>query len=67
MNTRVSKASATALLVVALSLNIAPSAYAAERGDDGFGRVGDRIVRFIRDIRNFFAPHTSEDLTVPKG
>ena len=67
MNTRLSKASATALLVLALSLNIAPSAYAAERGDSSFGRVGDRIVRFIRDSRNFFVVHTEEEVSLPKG
>ena len=68
MNTRLSKASAAALLTVVLSLNFAPAAYAAQRDGDGIGgRVGDRIVRFIRDIRNFFSVHTLEELTAPKG
>jgi len=68
MNTRVSKASATALLVIMLAVGIGPSAYAAPRGgDDPSGSVGDRIVRFIRDIRHFFTPHTNECLETPKG
>ena len=67
MNTRVSKASATAVLVIMLAVGISPSASAAPRGDDPFGSVGDRIVRFIRDIRHFFNAHTEELVGAPKG
>ena len=66
MNIRLSKVSAAALLIVALSLNIAPSAYAADRdGGDGFG-VRDRIVRFIHDFGRFLA-HPLEELTKPNN
>jgi hypothetical protein len=66
MKTRLSKALAAALLAIVVSVNIAPVAYAAPRGDDGFGNVGDRIVRFIRDIRHFFSAHTNEQIEQPK-
>ena len=67
MNTRVSKASATALLVIMLAVGISPSAYAATRGDDPSGSVGDRIVRFVRDIRHFFNPHSEEYAAPPRS
>ena len=67
MKTRLSKVSAAALLAVVLSLNVAPSAYAARRGDSTDpGGVRDRIVQFIRDIRHFFQGSTNTDLTIPK-
>ena len=65
MNTRLSRTLAAAVLAVVLSLNIAPSAYAASR--DGNDPVRDRIVRFINQIRNIFQPHSSEYATPPKG
>ena len=69
MNTRLSKVSATALLVVVLSLGVSPSSFAASRDAGDFGDFGvrDRIVRFIHDIQHFFRPSTSSsDLSVPK-
>lgn len=66
MNTRVSKASAAALLAIVLSLNIAPAAYAASRDGGEFGNVGDRIVRFLRDFKQFLV-HTSDLIGTPKG
>ena len=63
MNTRLSKTLAAALLAVVLSLNIAPSAYAASReSNDPFGGTRDRIVRFIHSI---FNPRALADLLSP--
>ena len=66
MNTRLSKGLAAALLAVVLSLNVAPSAYAATR--DGGDPVRDRIVRFFNSIRNIFLPGSlSDNASPPRG